>query len=127
MYPSGAWRGFWQQEHYGRQAMEQFEMRFQASEVRGRGFDVIGPFTIHGTCDAHGHIGFVKQYVGKHAVVYRGQPDGEGSILGQWTIDAGDYGTQYTGSFLLQPVRTRSHEELPIQELTRPQSRHGKE
>jgi hypothetical protein len=41
----------------------------------------------------------VKQYLGKHAVVYAGEPDGEGCIFGTWKIDE-----VLTGPFLLKPV-----------------------
>src|SRR5947209_1060263 len=103
MYPSGAWRGFWQQEGYGRQPMQEFQLDFAGGAVHGRGIDVIGPFTIRGQCEADGTIAFVKQYLAKHAVIYRGQPDGEGSILGTWNIADGVFGASLKGPFLMQP------------------------
>jgi hypothetical protein len=117
MYPSGSWNGFWQQEGYGRQPMEQFEMSFQAGVVRGRGIDIIGPFTIHGECDARGEISLIKQYIAKHAVIYRGQPDGEGSILGTWSIQDDIFGIEFRGPFMMQPVRATNTNDLPIRDL----------
>lgn len=111
MYPSGAWRGFWQQEGFGRQPMEEFQLSFE-NGIRGRGVDVIGIFTISGECSAEGRVKFVKQYLGRHTVHYEGAPDGEGSILGTWHIEH----TGYRGPFLLQPAK-RDVSHLPIRDL----------
>ena len=119
MSPSGAWRGFWQQEGYGRQPMEEFQLVFAGGEVRGRGIDVIGPFTIRGECEADGTIAFVKQYLAKHAVIYRGQSDGEGSILGTWCIENDIFGVVYKGPFLMQPARPVIPNDLPISDITK--------
>ena len=81
MYPSGQWEGFWQQQGMGRQSMTAFLLRFEAGEVSGEGRDVVGPFQFTGAYDTRtGTVALMKQYLGKHRVVYRGQPDGEGCI-----------------------------------------------
>src|SRR5947207_1821814 len=99
MYPSGRWDGFWVQEQWGRQAMTSFTLRFADGSVNGEGRDMVGPFNFSGTYDeATGQVVMVKQYLGKHQVLYVGQPDGEGSIQGTWSIGRHD-----TGSFLLRP------------------------
>ena len=113
MYPSGEWDGFWFQEHFGRQSMTAFALRFSGGRITGEGRDVIGRFTFAGEYnEATGRVRLVKQYVGKHRVVYVGDPDGEGCIQGTWSI-----GETWTGPFLLRPVVRRPTGEEPIQEI----------
>ena len=116
MYPSGQWEGFWVQEGFGRQAMRQFELRFADGNVTGRGTDIVGPFVFSGAYDVQtGRVLMVKHYLGKHAVRYAGDPDGEGSIQGTWVIDFRD--VRLTGSFLLRPVFRRPSADEPIQDI----------
>jgi hypothetical protein len=113
MYASGRWDGFWVQEYYGRQPMRAFELHFSAGRVSGAGRDMVGPFTVAGDYDpATGAVRLVKQYRDKHAVLYVGHPDGEGSIAGTWSI-----GENYRGSFLLRPVLPKPTGDEPIQEI----------
>jgi hypothetical protein len=113
MYPSGEWEGFWVQEHYGRQPMAAFRLRFAGGEVAGGGTDVIAAFTFRGTYDERtGAVVMVKQYAGRHRVTYRGTPDGEGSIAGTWSI-----GDRWTGPFLIRPVVQRPRGDEPITEI----------
>ena len=113
MYPSGRWDGFWVQERLGRQAMTPFTLQFAAGRVTGEGRDVVGRFTFSGEYDeATGAVRLVKQYVGKHAVLYVGQPDGEGSIQGTWTISKYE-----TGPFLLRPRVQKPRGDEPIQDI----------
>jgi len=115
MYPSGEWRGFWEQPHLGRQPMRAFLLQFAAGQVTGRGVDLIGPFQISGHYEAtNGQIRFVKQYLGKHRVEYVGQPDGEGSIGGTWYIRDRSGKAEYQGPFLIQPVLPAATDEDPI-------------
>lgn len=120
MYPSGVWDGFWQQQHLGRQTMTAFTLHFRDGTIDGSGCDVVGRFLIHGEYEpADGHIRFVKQYLGRHAVLYAGQPDGEGSILGTWTVVTEYQGQTFTdhGPFRLRPVLPRPTGEEPILEI----------
>ena len=107
MYTSGKWRGFWQQEGWGRQPMAAFRLRFAPTgEVTGGGTDVVGRFDIAGECDpATGAVAFLKMYRGKHTVEYVGGPDGEGCIGGEWTVSDEYAGKTFTyrGPFLLKP------------------------
>jgi hypothetical protein len=113
MYPSGRWDGFWVQAHWGRQPMTPFTLRFADGRVTGDGRDVIGPFTFEGTYDARtGAVRMVKQYLGKHRVLYVGEPDGEGSISGTWSI-----GDAYSGTFLLRPRLAKPTGDEPIREI----------
>lgn len=116
MYPSGKWEGFWVQEYYGRQPMREFELRFADGNVTGGGVDMVGRFTFSGAYDVTtGRVLLVKQYVGKHAVQYAGDPDGEGCIAGTWVIEM--RGVRLTGSFLLRPVLRKPTGEEPIQDI----------
>ncbi|MBN9120999.1 MAG: hypothetical protein J0I06_17920 [Planctomycetes bacterium] len=113
MYPSGRWDGFWVQKEYGRQPMVPFTLRFADGKVRGDGRDMVGRFTFSGVySETTGAVRMVKHYLGKHVVLYVGQPDGEGSIQGTWSIGHYD-----TGSFLLRPAIQKPVGDEPIQEI----------
>lgn len=113
MYPSGRWDGFWVQEHVGRQAMTPFTLRFADGQVTGDGRDLVGRFTFAGAYDeATGEVRMVKQYLGKHRVLYVGRSDGEGSIHGTWSI-----GADYTGPFLLRPRVAKPRGDEPIHDI----------
>lgn len=113
MYPSGQWEGFWVQEFWGRQAMTPFFLAFSAGKVNGKGKDIIGPFHFSGEYDEEtGQIHLIKQYLGKHSVLYIGNPDGEGCIQGTWHI-----GGFYKGPFLIRPAVQKPRGDEPIQEM----------
>lgn len=113
MYPSGRWDGFWVQAHLGRQPMTPFSLHFTNGRITGEGRDVVGRFTFEGSYDSRtGAVRMLKQYVGKHWVLYEGEPDGEGSIQGTWSI-----GEDYTGAFLLRPRLAKPTGDEPIQEI----------
>jgi hypothetical protein len=102
MYLSGKWRGWWQQPGFGRQPMEEFELRFADGVIQGRGRDVVGAFVFKGTYDEQGTVRLLKQYLGKHRVLYEGSYDGEGTIAGTWVIPPA-----WSGPFALSPVIDR--------------------
>lgn len=83
MYPSGEWRGYWDQAKWGRQPMGPLILRFHEGRIDGEGRDVVGPFTFTGEYDERGSIHMVKKYLGRHRVLYDGVYDGEGTIFGQ--------------------------------------------
>ncbi len=113
MYPSGKWDGFWVSPGMGRQAMTAFALHFDAGAITGSGRDVVGRFTFEGAYDeTTGDVRMVKQYLGRHAVLYVGRPDGEGSIQGMWSI-----GPRHTGPFLLRPVLPKPTGDEPIHEI----------
>jgi hypothetical protein len=99
MFPSGKWRGFWQQPGWGQQLMEDFVLRFHGGIIEGGGHDVVGRFTFSGTYDDRGSVRMVKQYIGRHQVLYKGTWDGEGTIFGTWSIPP-----YWSGPFGLSPV-----------------------
>ncbi len=103
MYPSGSWDGFWVRPGGSRGSMSPLILRFAAGTVSGDGLDWVGPFSFRGEYDqATGEVRMIKQYLGKHQVLYVGRPDGEGSIQGTWSI-----GTVDSGPFLLRPALGR--------------------
>lgn len=105
------WRGYWVQRGLGRQSMYGVVLRFEDGAVRGSGEDCIGRFTFEGTCDTDGTVAMVKQYVGKHQVLYHGQFDGEGTIFGRWSIWPFN-----SGEFVLTLMRESQASEA-IQEI----------
>ena len=111
MYPSGRWRGFWDQLVYGRQAMRDLELQFSSGEVSGHGVDVVGPFRFRGTYDTAGTVALVKQYR-YHNVHYLGHYDGEGTIFGEWRI-----GNYWRGKFALTPDKLQSPQPTEITEI----------
>jgi hypothetical protein len=114
MYPSGTWIGFWEQSSFGRQAMREFELHFRPDgTVSGHGVDVVGRFVYDGEWDPKtGRVTMTKQYLKKHRVRYEGAPDGEGSILGTWTIDGDE-----SGPFGMSPHLPRPTGDEPILEI----------
>lgn len=110
MYPSGRWRGYWEQTVWGRQPMENLNLRFQDGTIEGEGTDVIGSFVFHGGYDEQGSVWLTKAYP-SHIVMYQGTWDGEGTIYGMWSI-----GEFHRGPFALSP---EGHHvaEAPIRQL----------
>jgi hypothetical protein len=109
MYPSGRWRGYWEQVFWGRQTMRELVLNFANGRIDGQGVDIIGRFTFTGEYDQHGQVVLIKRYLGKHEVLYRGRYDGEGTIYGQWNI-----GEQWRGPFALSPENMQADAEEPI-------------
>jgi hypothetical protein len=109
MYPSGRWRGYWEQVYWGRQAMHDLVLRFSAGRIEGQGVDVIGPFTFRGEYDEAGCVVLIKQYHRRHQVLYRGNYDGEGTICGEWSI-----GETWRGPFALSPDCFEASADAPI-------------
>jgi hypothetical protein len=87
-----------------------------SGEVSGSGDDCIGPFTISGTIA--GQVRLVKQYVGRHRLLYLGTNSGEG-ILGTWRAPEFLAVPGLTsGRFALFPMRdSSSSHEAEIEEL----------
>jgi len=102
--------------------MEDFYLQFRNGEITGHGRDIIGPFAFHGEYgESTGELEMTKKYLGRHEVKYRGRPDGEGCIIGTWTIAERivDKEIVWTGPFLLQPVVERPSGGEPIVEIIR--------
>jgi hypothetical protein len=95
------WTGYWEQRGMGRQPMEDLSFQLAGGLIRGGGSDIIGLFTFYGRMEQDGRVLMMKQYIGRHAVAYEGQYDGEGTIFGTWSIGAWD-----SGDFMLRLSRT---------------------
>jgi hypothetical protein len=112
MFPSGNWRGFWEQAGWGRQPMHDLVLRFADGAITGEGRDCIGAFTFAGSYDDRGQVRMVKQYAGRHQVLYEGSYDGEGTLFGQWSIPP-----LWAGNFALSPVWPGPLTDAPIRDL----------
>lgn len=99
MFPSGEWRGFWEAPVFGRRWMEPLSLHFNGGQIEGDGRDCIGPFTFDGSYTDAGEVRMVKQYLGKHSVLYEGRVSGEGAVVGLWFIPP-----LGSGPFALMPV-----------------------
>lgn len=78
-------KGWWEQDGYGRQLMHDLTMTFAGQEFVGRGIDCVGDFTLSGRLEGN-DVQIVKEYVGRHKVLYAGVQDGEGTMSGLWSI-----------------------------------------
>jgi hypothetical protein len=112
MYPSGVWRGYWEQAGWGRQPMGELVLRFVDGQIFGDGTDVIGPFSFSGEYDERGRIRMTKQYHRRHRVFYEGTYDGEGTLYGRWSIPP-----VWSGPFALSPVAAAPPSDAPIEDL----------
>jgi hypothetical protein len=110
-FPSGAWVGFLLQKHArpGRYPMR-IRLSFRGGTLTGEGEDFVGRFTFHGSYDlGTGGCVWVKQYLGRHAVNYRGFNEGAG-IWGMWEMP--EWG--FSGGFHIWP------EDMPDPSQPRP-------
>ncbi len=86
-FPDGPWIGFFLQLWLPGRHETTVEFRCSEGRITGEGTDWVGPFTVDGWFDpATGDCGWTKQYLGKHAVLYRGVSDHHG-IWGVWEIN----------------------------------------
>lgn len=67
---SGIWSGFYM--YCDVQYPFTMDLEFRGSSVTGIGVDGIGNFSIKGTVSKTDEVVFVKQYIGKHSVDYKG-------------------------------------------------------
>jgi len=100
-FPSGKWVGFFLDRRLpGRHPMEAV-LAFAGGRMTGEGRDRVGRFTFEGNYDlADGKCKWVKRYVGRHAVRYKGFNEGKG-IWGTWELN--DAGMTFTGGFHIWP------------------------
>jgi hypothetical protein len=111
MYPSGTWRGYWDEVGLGRQSMSDLVLQFGDGLIEGEGIDIVGRFQFAGNYADDGTVTLVKYYR-RHDVLYQGAYDGEGTIFGQWTIDE-----FWRGRFALTPERRAIAAGTEIQEI----------
>lgn len=105
------WSGWWEQRGLGRQTMHDLVLHVDPNRtVTGGGNDCVGPFTFRGQFRPDGKVLLVKQYIGRHQVLYRGRNSGEG-IFGTWRIPG-----FHTGKFALRPLADahRGYEKIQM-------------
>jgi hypothetical protein len=110
-FPSGPWTGFFLQYWLPGRQPTSLRLTCRDGELAGTGRDWVGSYTIDGTYDlGTGQCEWTKQYLGKHAVEYRGVNDGCG-IWGVWEIRqlGGLYDDR--GGFHIWPEGTEVSEE----------------
>lgn len=79
--------------------MEDLVLDFSGGQIRGTGRDIVGDFEMHGTIEQTARVRIVKQYVGRHQVIYLGDYDGEGTMFGTWLIET------WNGSWSIKLLR----------------------
>ena len=84
--------GWWEQDHLGRQSIDDLQLTFLDGEIYGTGHDIVGSFYLAGVVSAE-RVTLVKQYIGAHQVDYPGTFDGEGTFQGFWKIN--DFGGRW--------------------------------
>lgn len=100
-FPSGKWAGFWTDKRLPGKHQMELILSFADSTMTGTGRDLIGTFNVEGAYKLDdGECVFLKQYVGKHVVGYRGFNEGKG-IWGTWEIM--QQGTKFSGGFHIWP------------------------
>lgn len=103
--------GWWQQEGFGRQPMENLELVFHGARIEGSGVDIIAPFELSGTLRTDGTVEILKKYEYRHSVVYVGRYDGEGTLYGTWAIGG------QRGEWSIHLERSRAQSEMEIREI----------
>ena len=76
--------------------MEQLVLQIVQGRIEGSGRDIIAPFAFRGELRDDGSVRMIKQYHRRHAVLYVGNYDGEGTLYGTWDIGG------YQGSWLIR-------------------------
>ena len=105
------WSGWWEQQWLGRQMMRNLTLEIgPEGVVTGGGDDLVGGFTFRGELRRDGTISLLKQYLGRHQVLYEGCNSGEG-IFGTWYIGRYD-----SGRFALRPLADGAAEHDEIRE-----------
>jgi pectate lyase-like protein len=110
-FPSGPWTGFYLQHCRPGRRTTNLHLTVVGGRLTGEGADEVGPYTMDGQYDlATGRCEWIKQYVGKHSVSYRGMNDGHG-IWGVWEIRVLGGLLNDRGGFHLWPAGSDVSEE----------------
>ena len=85
-FPSGQWVGYYTYAGRTRKYLLDLVLEFKSGKMTGEGADGIGLFVISGNySEVSGECFWIKQYIGRHAVEYKGYREGKG-IWGNWVI-----------------------------------------
>lgn len=83
---SGEWCGFFNESHRSERGWMHLFMTFIDGKIKSEGTDYVGPWHFNGTYDLDANrCDWVKQYLGKHQVNYKGALVDDG-IKGNWEI-----------------------------------------
>ena len=87
-FHSGNWTGFYLESHRPEPGWMHLYLTCDGEGlIRGEGIDYVGPWSLAGTWDRKSQrCQWVKSYVGKHRVEYRGMLGADG-IDGSWRIE----------------------------------------
>lgn len=84
--PSGEWTGFYVENHRKERSWMHLYLQIGGGQIDGEGTDYVGPWSIQGHYDlSRSQCDWIKTYLGKHQVQYRGQIT-ESGIQGIWNI-----------------------------------------
>ena len=108
---TGQWNGFYIESHQEQRGWMHQYLEFDDGELKGEGTDYVGPWTLQGKYDlSELKCVWIKSYVGKHDVTYRGMISKTG-ITGIWDIRELN-----TGSFHIWPQHLTEFDSLYMQE-----------
>ena len=111
LIPTGQWNGFYIESHQEQRGWMHQYLEFNDGELKGEGTDYVGPWTLQGKYDlSELKCVWIKSYVGKHDVTYRGTISKTG-ITGIWDIRE-----SLTGSFHIWPQHMTEFDSLYMQE-----------
>ena len=118
--PPGEWTGFYLEFHRPERSWMNLFLQTENDEIKAEGTDYVGPWTAIGTFNpTTGDAHWVKQYVGKHQVIYQGRYL-DGCISGTWQIGIVE------GPFTIWPKSMAHWTELYLKkDLEVPQPRHN--
>ena len=111
LIPTGQWNGFYIESHQEQRGWMHQYLEFNDGTLKGEGTDYVGPWTLQGEYDLSKlKAVWIKSYVGKHDVTYRGTISKTG-IIGIWDIRE-----SLTGSFHIWPQHLTELDSLYMQE-----------
>ena len=111
LIPTGQWNGFYIESHQEQRGWMHQYLEFNDGELKGEGTDYVVPWTLQGKYDlSELKCVWIKSYVGKHDVTYRGTISKTG-ITGIWDIRE-----SLTGSFHIWPQHMTEFDSLYMQE-----------
>ena len=97
---SGEWAGHY--ELQGALAPQRMTLEFADGVLRGDGVDEVGTFALeggYGTVRGELRVGWIKTYDRGHSVLYRGNVNAAGALVGTWRIEE-----TWQGGFAVEPV-----------------------
>ncbi|MDG1873698.1 MAG: hypothetical protein P8J27_07290 [Mariniblastus sp.] len=108
--PSGQWSGFYLEKHQPKRGWMHLYFAFNDGKIKAEGTDYVGPWVAEGQYDLTNlRCNWLKHYVAKHSVAYRGQISEKG-IMGEWSVSL------LSGQFHVWPKSLTVFDELYLSE-----------